>query len=645
MRSEIFSSGIELATLVTSSILLRKSWDVISSDHEDIISYKGEGLSWKLYKESHSDLNIIAFEATFDSSKLSGDLVPSSEKFLHFDFLCTEINQIFSINRTALSLFHKNHQRLDQLKCYEINSSSRLIVTGHGLGGSVASLFTISLLDSVWLGKNRPLCITFGSPLIGDKNLQQAISRSPIWNSCFLDVVSVKDPLPRLFIANHTYMPFGTFLFCSDINSVCFENPDNVLELLIAMDSTRDQNQGFKSANYGNIVKNLNHKTISNDFITVAGNMTRPESNSVLASSISLQLGTLGLTPHMQVEQPQQNIDIITLEGKMIKLEQKFIYQKKVMFSPSKKLNLIKRDMVQLEWYKKGGKNRGIGYYDSYKRNVSILDHDVVKFIKNLTYYWKSMVEEAKIMPQKGSAGFRKSWLYAGTSYRRMVEPLVIAEYYSNGGKDYMTKNRPKHFVLLEEWFWNEMTRARTRYVEAMLTLDFGTLINNMILSRQQTMVYEEMEDYLLSDDENYEDISKYPSFFCVVDDQIRLSSKELNVVEENEENVSNSYFEALVDECIHSPRKGSVMEGNNIKGFGSRVDQAILSRQGSFGSKGRKQNVESILTTDSCFWAHVEEALLLCKELKATEENEETMQKLVKFEKYVYELLENYEV
>nr|KYP39804.1 Peroxidase 31 [Cajanus cajan] len=345
----------------------------------------------------------------------------------------------------------------------QINSSSRLIVTGHGLGGSVASLFTISLLDSVWLGKNRPLCITFGSPLIGDKNLQQAISRSPIWNSCFLDVVSVKDPLPRLFIANHTYMPFGTFLFCSDINSVCFENPDNVLELLIAMDSTRDQNQGFKSANYGNIVKNLNHKTISNDFITVAGNMTRPESNSVLASSISLQLGTLGLTPHMQVEQPQQNIDIITLEGKMIKLEQKFIYQKKVMFSPSKKLNLIKRDMVQLEWYKKGGKNRGIGYYDSYKRNVSILDHDVVKFIKNLTYYWKSMVEEAKIMPQKGSAGFRKSWLYAGTSYRRMVEPLVIAEYYSNGGKDYMTKNRPKHFVLLEEWFWNEMTRARTR--------------------------------------------------------------------------------------------------------------------------------------------------------------------------------------
>lgn len=37
-------------------------------------------------------------------------------------------------------------------------------------------------------------------------------------------------------------------------------------------------------------------------------------------------------------------------------------------------------------------------------------------------------------------------------SYIRMVEPLVIAEYYSCGGKEYETKNRPRHFAQLEEW-------------------------------------------------------------------------------------------------------------------------------------------------------------------------------------------------
>lgn len=47
--------------------------------------------------------------------------------------------------------------------------------------------------------------------------------------------------------------------------------------------------------------------------------------------------------------------------------------------------------------------------------------------------------------------------------------------------------------------------------------------------------------------------------------------------------------------------------------------------------------NVESILTFDSCFWAHVEEALL---DLKANPK-----QKLKEFEDYVYEQLKNYAV
>ena len=58
---------------------------------------------------------------------------------------------------------------------------------------------------------------------------------------------------------------------------------------------------------------------------------------------------------------------------------------------------------------------------------------------------------------------------------------------------------------------------------------------------------------------------------------------------------------------------------------------------------------MESILTFDSCFWAHVEEAILSCKVLKdeqssVTEKEEETG-KLLEFEKYVYGLLTKYEV
>jgi hypothetical protein len=183
----------------------------------------------------------------------------------------------------------------------QINSSNPqtpLIVTGHGLGGSIASLFVISLLHSIGSKKNRPLCITFGSLLVGDRRLQQAISRSSIWNSCFIHIVSHKDPLPRLFITDRTstYMPFGTFILCSDATS--FENPDSIFEIFVALASVHDKNQEIESVDYGNIVKNLHGKATWIDFPAQAENLTNPDS---LATDISLQLGALSLTPHMQV--------------------------------------------------------------------------------------------------------------------------------------------------------------------------------------------------------------------------------------------------------------------------------------------------------------------------------------------------------
>ncbi|KAK3227529.1 hypothetical protein Dsin_007391 [Dipteronia sinensis] len=51
------------------------------------------------------------------------------------------------------------------------------------------------------------------------------------------------------------------------------------------------------------------------------------------------------------------------------------------------------------------------------------------------------------------------------------------------------------------------------------------------------------------------------------------------------------------------------------------------------------------VLTEDSCFWAHVEEALSLCKSLRNGKEGESTRENLVKFEEYVTEHIKNYAV
>jgi hypothetical protein len=116
-----FSSGIELAPFVTSSSLLRKSWNVIASRHVDFISNVGVGLSWKVYKEPNTDVTIVAFEVTpSDSYNLQSQLVSSTQlkdkNFLHFEFLCTNLNSCVSLNNTAVSLFCENYQRLNLLK-------------------------------------------------------------------------------------------------------------------------------------------------------------------------------------------------------------------------------------------------------------------------------------------------------------------------------------------------------------------------------------------------------------------------------------------------------------------------------------------------------------------------------------------------
>lgn len=150
-----------------------------------------------------------------------------------------------------------------------------LIVTGHSIGGSIASLFTLWLLENLSPEETKGLlCITFGSPLVGDTGLQQAISERPTWNPCFLQVASHKDPIPKLFAAspqneNSTelgYKPFGTFFFCSESGVACFEEPESALDLMVATraDGVGDSgpHEGMQMFYYGEILEKYKHGVI-----------------------------------------------------------------------------------------------------------------------------------------------------------------------------------------------------------------------------------------------------------------------------------------------------------------------------------------------------------------------------------------------
>ncbi|XP_016649281.1 PREDICTED: senescence-associated carboxylesterase 101-like [Prunus mume] len=545
--SNLFSSGLELANVLLTSEPLHQSWIAIQNDKQKVNPNAQPTLHINTTRQA--DLTIITFLTSPMSLRGQEGLILSStfkERDLSdFKFLC----ESFFINEAAIKLFASRFDELRLLKTEISRSNSLVIITGYSMGGCVATLFTLWLLESLNLLKaNRPLCITFGSPLIGDENLRKCVSQFPAWTSCFLHVASIQDPVPKLFLSPNptalgtgtkvgSYKPFGTFLLCSDSGCACFEDPDLILELVAANsqgDQTQYPNVGIQFFDYGQLLERLKLKAFCKDVFELA------ESDRVpLKASIITQLAAIFGVPQSQALQQQQpNINI--LKKMMETHEYKLAIQKTKISNAAKKLNDMKVNMVYLEWYKKDSKGREIGYYDMYKNKRNRSDFNVQEFKKKLSNYWQDAVEEVENKPQKEGAAFRTRWLMGGTTYRRMMEPLHIAEYYKdNDGKNYIEK-RPGHFILLEKW---------------------------------------------LKDEE-----------------------------------------------------KGKVAE---------RIRRGETVEDGP--SKSKAQNVASSLTDDSCFWAHVEEALILCNQLEkgqpSFQEKEQCKQKLREFEEYVLDSLKNFAV
>ncbi|KAI5604065.1 hypothetical protein POPTR_001G290600v4 [Populus trichocarpa] len=458
-----FISGLDLANLVVSADLLQLSCGAIKDLHAE--TNPNQQLSVRHKLVSQSNCTTIAFATsplcTKDHILQGGDLVSSSalkeQGFPLFESLCSKGNPSFSIHRAAITLFKACFRELSLLrtqihdsKTGELLLNSQLIVTGHSLGGSIASLFTLWLLDNIKRTSNRnklPLCITFGSPLLGDQGLQRAISEHSKWNSCFLHVAANKDLFPRIFTTSQPSprcKPFGTFFFCSELGCNCVDDPE-VVSMLLRSTINQVSAEEMGIDDYSGIVKRLKSRLILREDSQL-GQPVLPS----LRLGIILQLKAIGV--EITAEQQQQNNSINDLISELESHENRMAQQMKGI-DGIEKLNRVKIKMACLEWYKKDCKAKGIGYYDSYKNLYFCSDNDVTKHKKVLTNYWRNLVEDAERKPQKEGAYMRETWLYAGTNYRRMVEPLDIAEYYRQEGKrDYQTNGRSKHYILLEQW-------------------------------------------------------------------------------------------------------------------------------------------------------------------------------------------------
>ncbi|XP_059598398.1 senescence-associated carboxylesterase 101 [Vitis vinifera] len=288
----LFSSARKLGNLIVTSNLIDSALTKILELQRDQTALPSP-VQYRVFYPSPK-CTIVAFVSSPDCTQNplpgQGDLVPSPL----FDFLCTEEYKSVSINRAALTLFTSLHDHLSGLKTQLTVIEGRLIITGYSMGGSVASLFTLCLLEVINLSKPkcRPICITFGSPLIGDFGLQHSN-----WNSFFLHVVSNQDLVPGLFLpsdrspptSSHSqttgYKPFGTYLLCSELGCACFDNSDLILELLKVISS--EVARGLRDVDYRKILRNLKERAICKGLPQVGERFANP-----FAAGIIMELET-----------------------------------------------------------------------------------------------------------------------------------------------------------------------------------------------------------------------------------------------------------------------------------------------------------------------------------------------------------------
>ena len=81
-----------------------------------------------------------------------------------------------------------------------IGEKKQVVFTGYSSGAPVAILATLYLLEKPEPNQSPPRCVTFGSPLVGDRIFGHAVRREK-WSDHFVHFVMRYDVIPRIMLA------------------------------------------------------------------------------------------------------------------------------------------------------------------------------------------------------------------------------------------------------------------------------------------------------------------------------------------------------------------------------------------------------------------------------------------------------------
>ncbi|KAL6339051.1 hypothetical protein AAG906_024202 [Vitis piasezkii] len=406
-----------------------------------------------------------------------------------------------------------------------IEKSKAVVMTGHSMGGAVASLSALWLLSHLQsTSSSLPvLCITFGSPLLGNEALSRAILRER-WAGNFCHVVSNHDFVPRLFLAplpslstqqphfvrqfwhllmtslqsvsetiqlfrsvlpfvqasaattgegrvKSPFSPFGNYLFFSEEGAVCVNDAAAAVKMLELMFTTASPGSSIEDhLKYGDYVGKASWQLLMRKSFTQG---EPPESS--YEAGVALAVQSCGLARQESIAGPAK--DCLKMAKRVNPLPP-HLNSANLAITLSK--NVPYR--AQIEWFKAScdKSDDQMGYYDSFKlRGASKKGAKINMNRCLLAGFWDNVIYMLESNQLPHDFNKRAKWVNASQFYKLLVEPLDIAEYYRTGKHrtqgHYLKNGREKRYEIFDRWWkgrevGDEENNKRTSY--ASLTQD-----------------------------------------------------------------------------------------------------------------------------------------------------------------------------
>ncbi|MED6135463.1 defense response [Stylosanthes scabra] len=431
-----------------------------------------------------------------------------------------------------------------------MTKEKQIVFTGHSSGAAVAILATLWVLEEYQINNNKtknhklPLCVTFGSPLIGNHIFSHATSREN-WSHHFTHFVTTFDIVPRIFftpfnsiqpvlnsilqllnpesktsvysekdsvtsefystVMRNTatvtsyavsnlmddtsliletmpglvdlspYKPFGTFIFGAADPSVVVRNSDAVLQLLFYTARVSDLSEAY-DVSKKSILQHLKYEaelqhSFENFNVVYLDQLEEiplsADGSNRLTTSTALD--SLGLDTRAR----------LCLRAAGERQKKKKQNEEKV----NKEFN--EKALASMKHLKDYKAMCEIGYYDAFKVHKDERDFNANVKRLELAGVWDEIMEMLKRYELPDEFESKGEWIERGTSYRALVEPLDVANYYrhfkdKDGGPYLDRGSRPKRYRYIQRWLEHgEKIRSEEDYSESCFWAELEELRKN----------------------------------------------------------------------------------------------------------------------------------------------------------------------